>query len=612
MGEDRRTWLRAAFADGRRVRACTVAALALAIAGGGPSSTHAAQPTISSSVVGSGDATVAVGGTAGHGAIAWLERSGSRNSLHAATVARGRIAGRSVVTTSTARSGALAVIALGVDRRHTQRLLFGRRRGHELALFVSERHGNGRWSSPHALGTAAIGGLIGTRVEASLSTSPSGSSVAVWCRGGQSDNALDTKHPGTIFTAHAGPGGRWSRPRRLWKGQFCSATTVTFGANGRALASWFGQPIELDDAPRYAAVGTAGGRWQRPHLLQMPDQALGPTTHVTAASDGGLLLATSPLSTDAGDIVELASASPAGRLTGTATIETPSPSATADGWIGAGPPVRVTAAHGTAAQATVLVANGPAGRADGGADLTALWAATRAGSAATLVPVDDLAIASAPTADDQTWSVDLDEGSDGRLTATWAAFAGSECDLAIYQSTRGADGRWPRRVLVGTRTFGHRTCDVMSLDATPAAGLVVTATGRATQVTPTPAAAGGSAPTPTVTLRTPTWSAARAAGALEFTCAIAGGGICHISLVPALRDPARFEALEGNCRPSVAAAKIPAAGTGVVRFPLSSECYAGGTAAAPSTQTVDVPFVAAADRLGLASTRLDSTVQVTP
>jgi hypothetical protein len=546
------------------------------------------------------------------GAAAWLERAGGRTALRTAVVTDGRLVGRRTVTSGRgARTP--AVVGITVDARGTQRLLFADRGdGGQLHLQIASRRGTGRWGRPTNLGTASIGGAISSRVEAGIATNAAGRSVVVWCEGGQAGNLFDTKHPGTIRTRVQHGSGRWSAPRRLWKGQFCSATRVEAAADG-FLAEWFAEPVELEDSPRRFARADARGRFHRPAPLMALGGASTAEVAARPLADGTLLLAAGPLATNDGRLIRVGTASPRGVVTAESTLPMPQPEQTQGGWVGAGAPLDAVGPVGTADQATVLFSAAEA-RRDGGADVRGLWSAT--GSAAsgwTISAVDEFAAAgpSGASDDGDGGAYDLDELADGSQVATWGAGSGTPCTIQYFQAKHGASG-WGPRTLVAERRTTSASCDADAPRALPAAGLIETEEQWARSSLWATVSGGGAAPTPTVRLRTATWRAVRQAGALELECAVPGGGVCHASLIPALHDGQTFEALEAYCRPSTAAAPVPASGPAVLRFPISRECWDGGPPAAVASEPSDLPILAVADVLGRTSTGATPTLRITP
>ncbi|MEH3054193.1 MAG: hypothetical protein PGN13_09340 [Patulibacter minatonensis] len=481
--------------------------------------------------VGNGDTAMVTGGSSGLGAAAWLERTGKRTALRTAIVRDGRLTGRQTVV-SGRRDRMPAVVGITVDARGTQRLLFGdERRGEHLRLRLVERRGTGAWSRPVTVATASVGGMIEDRVEAGIATHPSGRTVVIWCEGGQARNVLDTRHPGTIRTRVL-HGGRWSAARRLWKGQFCSATSVQTAPDG-FLAEWFGEPVELEDSPHSFARADARGRFGRPHGLQSFADAGTAQMHAAPIAGGSLLLGAGPLPTDDGRLIRVGTASARGLLTADAVVPMPSAEQTQGGWVGAGGPIDVVGPVGTPAQSTVVYATAE-GRRDGGADIGGIWAATGSAAAGWSVAAVDPFAAAGPSGaanhGDGT-ALDLDELADGTPVATWGVGSGAPCTVQYFQSMRGASG-WGPRTLVAERRTASQSCQADTPRALPDAGLIEVEAQWARSSLWATVSGRGAAPAPVVQLRTTTWNAVRRAGALELTCAVPGGGVCHVSLVP--------------------------------------------------------------------------------
>ncbi|MEN0013924.1 MAG: hypothetical protein AAGC46_11200, partial [Solirubrobacteraceae bacterium] len=231
----------------------------------------------------------------------------------------------------------------------------------------------------------------------------------------------------------------------------------------------------------------------------------------------------------------------------------------------------------------------------------------------TVEPLDALAEATIPYDDGGNWSwPSLGVDRSGAAVATWnvAGSTTAPCGVETFQSTHLATG-WSRRVLVGA--FAGSSCSGSALQATglPTAGLAWAASSKELRIRAVPAAPQA-ASVPQVQLLTTTWASIRAAGAIEFACQAAADGVCHLSLLSAERDADTLDALEGFCRPPVAAANLTgAAHRGVVRFPLDRGCYDGGPVPALRTGTLTFSVLAVQDEVGRTSTSQTVPLQVT-
>jgi hypothetical protein len=525
------------------------------------------------------------------------------------------------------------LLRLTLDDQGTTHLLWAVRNAAstaEVDLYAATRPRSGAWSPAVGLGTAGYGGALYFSAQADLATAPNGTSIVAFCRGG-TDNALDFSHPATVSVRTAAPGGPWSAPQALWTGQWCDGVRTQLNRSGDALTSWYNGPAELDDSEMLTSLRPAGGAWPSPPRT-VPELSGSGTDRamVPVLDDAGAVRLFAGISGNLNTTVLRYAELPAGGGAESAPEVLPLPTLdeTGAGWVGVGPLNSYTYGIDGSGRSVTLFGTDVGSAPQGGAGTSGLWAGTRSPESGwSLAAVDALADASDPAGANSVWDPSLDAGAGGTLTATWTSLSlDASCSHEVFRAVRGPGGTWSRRMLSavqrgsaesvqGTGRNRVTICNeppVLQTTGTPAS-LLWTAHGHTFEVTAARPVPAGPAPLPRVRLKTSTWRAIRKAGAIEFTCGAAGIGFCHLSLIPAERDVAVLDAIEGFCRPAVGVGRVARRGrTAVIRFPLAAGCYDGGPLPHLSNRRLRVPILAAFDAVGRSSTSRRSIVTIGP
>src|ERR1700712_76793 len=147
------------------------------------------------------------------------------------------------------RGAGFHLLRLVVDDHATTHLLWsvsakGKGGGH---LYVATCHRTGRWSKPTQVGPATIGKTLDVVEKADLAVSPSGTASVLWVAGGNDENAVKYKKPAILGVQTRPPGGRWSKPTVLFRGQNAAGVQVQMDRAGNTLATWVTQPPEEND-----------------------------------------------------------------------------------------------------------------------------------------------------------------------------------------------------------------------------------------------------------------------------------------------------------------------------------------------------------------------------
>lgn len=560
----------------------------------------------------------------GDAVAVWRDQSGERVTLLASRRAAGRrswTAPEAIVRVA-ARRTRLRLLRVVIDDGAAVRALWSAQsiaRPEVVAFRSSTQSKRGAWR-PATLVVRTRPTNVFRGADADLGLSAKGRATMVWCQRGAktTDEPAVPEAAAGLWRIDAAPGGSLQRPKQIQSVGGCALPQLQVTRSGRAIASYI-VPTDANEYgfERLSVTRTAEGVWDAgAQSGNEPDDERAMTS---VLDEDGTLHGFFSVPQFFEEQTRYWSR-PAGVSAG-ALHEFPRPSArsTLDGRLGGGS-VNGTTGALIAGAPMVLEARGSDTPRGGGASAGALWSRSKSRGRWVTQAVDDLAETGTPANDLDGWPQPaLAAGRSGSAIATWTSIASvSPCLVTTYRSTRSAAGRWSRRTLLAASADPARSADACHTRRIPptvidAAGIEWTLAERKLTVRSALPIPGAPAPAPSLRLRTTSWKAIRAAGAIEFGCRAARPGLCLVSLVRAEQSRTVVAALDGFCRASYSGVALKHAKVErVVRFPLASGCYDGGPAPHPATASLRVPVVVAFDAIGRRSARRVVTFTIRP